>query len=114
MLDKKSLNSLRKICDKIDKASQAAYREEETQTVEAEVIPSAADVAAQKRREQQFSQLLGEIASEDMQKQAKQQSLDEDDDTLIERLKPHFEVSMKFDFDAYKHAYQILLLSKRQ
>ena len=114
MLDKKSLNSLRKICDKIDKASQAAYREEQAQTFEAEVMPSAAEVAAQKRREQQFNQLLGEIASEDMQKQAKQQSLDEDDDTLIERLKPHFEVSMNFDSDAYKHAYQILLLSKRQ
>ena len=93
MLDKKSLNILRKICDKIDKASEAAYRKEEAQTVEAEVIPSAAEVAAQKRREQQFNQLLGEVASEDMQKQAKQQSLDEDDD----RDCKNFCVNLKID-----------------
>ena len=48
-----------------------------------------------------------------MHTQAKHISLsDEGDDKLIEKLKPHFDASYDFDYDAYKAAYQLLLLSQ--
>ena len=107
-LDKKSRTRLAKICAKIDKATASASRDA------AKSAPiTAADIAKQKQARDKFNQLLGEIAIEDMHTQAKHISLsDEGDDKLIEKLKPHFEASYDFDYDAYKAAYQLLLLSQ--
>ena len=107
-LDKNSRTRLAKICAKIDKATASASRDA------AKSAPiTAADIAKQKQARDKFNQLLGEIAIEDMQTQAKHISLsDEGDDKLIEKLKPHFEASYDFDYDAYKAAYQLLLLSQ--
>lgn len=107
-LDKTSRTRLAKICAKIDKATASASRDA------AKSAPiTAADIAKQKQARDKFNQLLGEIAIEDMQTQAKHISLsDEGDDKLIEKLKPHFEASYDFDYDAYKAAYQLLLLSQ--
>ena len=107
-LDKTSRTRLAKICAKIDKATASASRDA------AKSAPiTAADIAKQKQARDKFNQLLGEIAIEDMQTQAKHISLsDEGDDELIEKLKPHFDASYDFDYDAYKAAYQLLLLSQ--
>ncbi|QRO13559.1 hypothetical protein I6J32_01365 [Moraxella osloensis] len=107
-LDKTSHTRLAKICAKIDKATASASRDA------AKSAPiTAADIAKQKQARDKFNQLLGEIAIEDMHTQAKHISLsDEGDDKLIEKLKPHFEASYDFDYDAYKAAYQLLLLSQ--
>ena len=107
-LDKNSRTRLAKICAKIDKATASASRDA------AKSAPiTAADIAKQKQALDKFNQLLGEIAIEDMHTQAKHISLsDEGDDKLIEKLKPHFEASYDFDYDAYKAAYQLLLLSQ--
>jgi hypothetical protein len=107
-LDKNSRTRLAKICAKIDKATASASRDA------AKSAPiTAADIAKQKQARDKFNQLLGEIAIEDMQTQAKHISLsDEGDDELIEKLKPHFDASYDFDYDAYKAAYQLLLLSQ--
>ena len=107
-LDKNSRTRLAKICAKIDKATASASRDA------AKSAPiTAADIAKQKQARDKFNQLLGEIAIEDMHTQAKHISLsDEGDDELIEKLKPHFEASYDFDYDAYKAAYQLLLLSQ--
>lgn len=107
-LDKTSRTRLAKICAKIDKATASASRDA------AKSAPiTAADIAKQKQARDKFNQLLGEIAIEDMHTQAKYISLsDEGDDELIEKLKPHFEASYDFDYDAYKAAYQLLLLSQ--
>ena len=107
-LDKNSRTGLAKICAKIDKATASASRDA------AKSAPiTAADIAKQKQARDKFNQLLGEIAIEDMHTQAKHISLsDEGDDKLIEKLKPHFEASYDFDYDAYKAAYQLLLLSQ--
>lgn len=107
-LDKTSHTRLAKICAKIDKATASASRDA------AKSAPiTAADIAKQTQARDKFNQLLGEIAIEDMQTQAKHISLsDEGDDELIEKLKPHFEASYDFDYDAYKAAYQLLLLSQ--
>ena len=107
-LDKNSRTRLAKICAKIDKATASASRDA------AKSAPiTAADIAKQKQARDKFNQLLGEIAIEDMHTQAKHISLsDERDDKLIEKLKPHFEASYDFDYDAYKAAYQLLLLSQ--
>ena len=107
-LDKTSRTRLAKICAKIDKATASASRD-----AAASAPITAADIAKQKQARDKFNQLLGEIAIEDMQTQAKHISLsDEGDDKLIEKLKPHFEASYDFDYDAYKAAYQLLLLSQ--
>ena len=117
-LDKTSRTRLAKICAKIDKATaqeQAASQQSSyTDTVSSARVPmTAADIAKQKQARDKFNQLLGEIAIEDMHTQAKHISLsDEGDDELIEKLKPHFEASYDFDYDAYKAAYQLLLLSQ--
>ncbi|MEX6456592.1 hypothetical protein AB6N28_03605 [Moraxella osloensis] len=107
-LDKNSRTRLAKICAKIDKATASASLDA------AKSAPiTAADIAKQKQARDKFNQLLGEIAIEDMHTQAKHISLsDEGDDKLIEKLKPHFEASYDFDYDAYKAAYQLLLLSQ--
>ena len=106
-LDKNSRTRLAKICAKIDKATASASRDA------AKSAPiTAADIAKQKQARDKFNQLLGEIAIEDMQTQAKHISLSDEDDELIEKLKPHFEASYDFDYDAYKAAYQLLLLSQ--
>lgn len=106
-LDKNSRTRLAKICAKIDKATASASRDA------AKSAPiTAADIAKQKQARDKFNQLLGEIAIEDMQTQAKHISLSDEDDELIEKLKPHFEASYGFDYDAYKAAYQLLLLSQ--
>ena len=107
-LDKNSRTRLAKICAKIDQATASASRDA------AKSAPiTAADIAKQKQARDKFNQLLGEIAIEDMHTQAKHISLsDEGDDKLIEKLKPHFEASYDFDYDAYKAAYQLLLLSQ--
>lgn len=114
-LDKKSRTRLAKICEKIDTAT-AQEQAESQQSSYADTAPvrmTAADIAKQKQARDKFNQLLGEIAIEDMQTQAKHISLsDEGDDELIEKLKPHFEASYDFDYDAYKAAYQLLLLSQ--
>ncbi|MBW4017298.1 hypothetical protein HG533_00525 [Moraxella osloensis] len=113
-LDKTSRTRLAKICEKIDTATaqeQAAGQ----QSGIADTAPArmtAADIAKQKQARDKFNQLLGEIAIEDMQTQAKHISLSDEDDELIEKLKPHFEASYDFDYDAYKAAYQLLLLSQ--
>lgn len=121
-LDSKSLKSLTKICDKIDKATQAEYdsetSEDSYETTATTVVASAAvpmseaDIAKQQQARDSFNRLLGEIAAEDMQTQANNMPLSDDNDTLIQRLQPHFEASYDFDYDTYKKAYQILLLSQ--
>lgn len=114
-LDKTSRTRLAKICEKIDTATaqeQAASQQSGIADT-APVRMTAVDIAKQKQARDKFNQLLGEIAIEDMQTQAKHISLsDEEDDELIEKLKPHFEASYDFDYDAYKAAYQLLLLSQ--
>ena len=122
-LDKTSRTRLAKICEKIDTATaqehaasqQSSYADTASRdaAASAPVPMTAADIAKQTQALDKFNQLLGEIAIEDMQTQAKHISLsDEDDDELIEKLKPHFEASYDFDYDAYKAAYQLLLLSQ--
>lgn len=122
-LDKKSRTRLAKICEKIDKATaqeqaasqQSSYADTASRdaAASAPVRMTAADIAKQTQARDKFNQLLGEIAIEDMQTQAKHISLsDEGDDALIEKLKPHFEASYDFNYDAYKAAYQLLLLSQ--
>ena len=120
-LDKTSRTRLAKICAKIDKATAqeqaASQRSGSADTASSDAAASvrmtAADIAKQKQARDKFNQLLGEIAIEDMQTQAKHISLsDEGDDELIEKLKPHFEASYDFNYDAYKAAYQLLLLSQ--
>ena len=113
-LDKKSRTRLAKICEKIDTAT-AQEQAESQQSSYADTAPvrmTAADIAKQKQARDKFNQLLGEIAIEDMHTQAKHISLSDEDDELIEKLKPHFEASYDFDYDAYKAAYQLLLLSQ--
>jgi len=122
-LDKTSRTRLAKICEKIDTATaqeQAASQQSSSAdtassdaAASAPVPMTAADIAKQTQARDKFNQLLGEIAIEDMQTQAKHISLsDEGDDELIEKLKPHFEASYDFNYDAYKAAYQLLLLSQ--
>nr|WP_312384042.1 hypothetical protein [Moraxella sp. CTOTU47579] len=122
-LDKTSRTRLAKICEKIDKATaqeqaasqQSSYADTASRdaAASAPVPMTAADIAKQTQAHDKFNQLLGEIAIEDMQTQAKHISLsDEGDDELIEKLKPHFEASYDFNYDAYKAAYQLLLLSQ--
>jgi hypothetical protein len=122
-LDKTSRTRLAKICAKIDKATaqeqaasqQSSYADTASSdaAASAPVPMTAADIAKQTQARDKFNQLLGEIAIEDMQTQAKHISLsDEGDDELIEKLKPHFEASYDFNYDAYKAAYQLLLLSQ--
>ena len=114
-LDKTSRTRLAKICAKIDKATaqEHAASQQSSSVDTAPVRMTAADIAKQKQARDKFNQLLGEIAIEDMHTQAKHISLsDEGDDKLIEKLKPHFEASYDFDYDAYKAAYQLLLLSQ--
>lgn len=121
-LDKKSRTRLAKICAKIDKATaqeqaasqQSSYADTASSdaAASAPVPMTAADIAKQKQARDKFNQLLGEIAIEDMQTQAKHISLSDEDDKLIEKLKPHFEASYDFNYDAYKAAYQLLLLSQ--
>lgn len=114
-LDKTSRTRLAKICAKIDKATaqQHAASQQSSYADTASVRMTAADIAKQTQARDKFNQLLGEIAIEDMQTQAKHISLsDEGDDELIEKLKPHFEASYDFNYDAYKAAYQLLLLSQ--
>lgn len=113
-LDKTSRTRLAKICEKIDTATaqeQAASQQSGIADT-APVRMTAVDIAKQKQARDKFNQLLGEIAIEDMQTQAKHISLSDEDDELIEKLKPHFEASYDFDYDAYKAAYQLLLLSQ--
>ena len=120
-LDKTSRTRLAKICAKIDKATAqeqaASQRSGSADTASSDAAASvrmtAADIAKQTQARDKFNQLLGEIAIEDMQTQAKHISLsDEGDDELIEKLKPHFEASYDFNYDAYKATYQLLLLSQ--
>ena len=114
-LDKTSRTRLAKICEKIDKAiAQEQAASQQSGSADTATVPmTAADIAKQKQARDKFNQLLGEIAIEDMQTQAKHISLsDEGDDELIEKLKPHFEASYDFNYDAYKAAYQLLLLSQ--
>jgi len=113
-LDKKSRTRLAKICAKIDKATaqEQAASQQSSYADTAPVRMTAADIAKQKQARDKFNQLLGEIAIEDMQTQAKHISLSDEDDELIEKLKPHFEASYDFNYDAYKAAYQLLLLSQ--
>lgn len=113
-LDKTSRTRLAKICAKIDKATaqEQAASQQSSYADTAPVRMTAADIAKQKQARDKFNQLLGEIAIEDMQTQAKHSSLSDEDDELIEKLKPHFEASYDFNYDAYKAAYQLLLLSQ--
>ena len=113
-LDKTSRTRLAKICAKIDKATaqQQAASQQSSYADTAPVRMTAADIAKQTQARDKFNQLLGEIAIEDMQTQAKHISLSDEDDELIEKLKPHFEASYDFNYDAYKAAYQLLLLSQ--
>lgn len=121
-LDKTSRTRLAKICEKIDKATaqeqaasqQSSYADTASRdaAASAPVPMTAADIAKQTQARDKFNQLLGEIAIEDMQTQAKHISLSDEDDELIEKLKPHFEASYDFNYDAYKAAYQLLLLSQ--
>ena len=113
-LDKTSRTRLAKICAKIDKATaqEQAASQQSGSADSAPVRMTAADIAKQTQARDKFNQLLGEIAIEDMQTQAKHISLSDEDDELIEKLKPHFEASYDFDYDAYKAAYQLLLLSQ--
>ena len=113
-LDKTSRTRLAKICEKIDTATaqEQAASQQSGSADTASVRMTAVDIAKQKQARDKFNQLLGEIAIEDMQTQAKHISLSDEDDELIEKLKPHFEASYDFDYDAYKAAYQLLLLSQ--
>ena len=113
-LDKTSRTRLAKICAKIDKATAQEHAASQ-QSGSADTAPvrmTAADIAKQTQARDKFNQLLGEIAIEDMQTQAKHISLSDEYDELIEKLKPHFEASYDFNYDAYKAAYQLLLLSQ--
>lgn len=113
-LDKTSRTRLAKICEKIDTATaQEHAASQQSSYADTASASTAVDIAKQTQARDKFNQLLGEIAIEDMHTQAKHISLsDEDDDELIEKLKPHFEASYDFDYDAYKAAYQLLLLSQ--
>ena len=113
-LDKTSRTRLAKICEKIDTATaQEHAASQQSSYADTASASTAVDIAKQTQALDKFNQLLGEIAIEDMQTQAKHISLsDEGDDELIEKLKPHFEASYDFDYDAYKAAYQLLLLSQ--
>ena len=113
-LDKTSRTRLAKICAKIDKATaqEQAASQQSSSADTAPVRMTAADIAKQTQARDKFNQLLGEIAIEDMQTQAKHISLSDEDDELIEKLKPHFEASYDFNYDAYKAAYQLLILSQ--
>lgn len=120
-LDKTSRTRLAKICEKIDTATaqeqaesqQSSYADTASSDAAASAPMTAADIAKQTQARDKFNQLLGEIAIEDMQTQGKHISLsDEGDNELIEKLKPHFEASYDYDYDAYKAAYQLLLLSQ--
>ena len=113
-LDKTSRTRLAKICAKIDKATaQEQAASQQSGSADSAPVPmTAADIAKQKQARDKFNQLLGEIAIEDMQTQAKHISLSDEYDELIEKLKPHFEASYDFNYDAYKAAYQLLLLSQ--
>ena len=119
-LDKTSRARLAKICEKIDKATaqeqaasqQSSYADTASSDAAASVRMTAADIAKQTQARDKFNQLLGEIAIEDMHTQAKHISLSDEDDELIEKLKPHFEASYDFNYDAYKAAYQLLILSQ--
>ena len=113
-LDKNSRTRLAKICAKIDKATaQEHAASQQSSYADTASASTAVDIAKQTQALDKFNQLLGEIAIEDMHTQAKHISLsDEGDDKLIEKLKPHFEASYDFDYDAYKAAYQLLLLSQ--
>ena len=113
-LDKTSRTRLAKICEKIDTATaqEQAASQQSSYADTAPVRMTAVDIAKQTQALDKFNQLLGEIAIEDMQTQAKHISLSDEDDELIEKLKPHFEASYDFDYDAYKAAYQLLLLSQ--
>ena len=113
-LDKTSRTRLTKICEKIDTATaQEQAASQQSSYAGTASASTAADIAKQTQARDKLNQLLGEIAIADMQTQAKRISLsDEGDDELIEKLKPHFEASYDFDYDAYKAAYQLLLLSQ--
>ncbi|OBX62565.1 hypothetical protein A9299_05150 [Moraxella osloensis] len=112
-LDKKSRTRLAKICEKIDTATaQEQAASQQSGIADTASASTAVDIAKQTQARDKFNQLLGEIAIEDMQTQAKHISLSDEDDELIEKLKPHFEASYDFDYDAYKAAYQLLLLSQ--
>lgn len=113
-LDKTSRTRLAKICEKIDTATaQEHAASQQSSYADTASASTAVDIAKQTQALDKFNQLLGEIAIEDMHTQAKHISLsDEGDDELIEKLKPHFEASYDFDYDAYKAAYQLLLLSQ--
>lgn len=112
-LDKTSRTRLAKICEKIDTATaQEQAASQQSSYADTASSDAAVDIAKQTQALDKFNQLLGEIAIEDMQTQAKHISLSDEDDELIEKLKPHFEASYDFDYDAYKAAYQLLLLSQ--
>ena len=112
-LDKTSRTRLAKICEKIDTATaQEQAASQQSSYADTASASTAVDIAKQTQAHDKFNQLLGEIAIEDMQTQAKHISLSDEDDELIEKLKPHFEASYDFDYDAYKAAYQLLLLSQ--
>ena len=112
-LDKTSRTRLAKICEKIDTATaQEHAASQQSGSADTASASTAVDIAKQTQARDKFNQLLGEIAIEDMQTQAKHISLSDEDDELIEKLKPHFEASYDFDYDAYKAAYQLLLLSQ--
>ncbi|MFN3563141.1 MAG: hypothetical protein ACK4V8_01700 [Moraxella osloensis] len=112
-LDKTSRTRLAKICEKIDTATaQEHAASQQSSYADTASASTAVDIAKQTQALDKFNQLLGEIAIEDMQTQAKHISLSDEDDELIEKLKPHFEASYDFDYDAYKAAYQLLLLSQ--
>lgn len=112
-LDKTSRTRLAKICEKIDTATtQEQAASQQSSYADTASASTAVDIAKQTQALDKFNQLLGEIAIEDMQTQAKHISLSDEDDELIEKLKPHFEASYDFDYDAYKAAYQLLLLSQ--
>lgn len=112
-LDKTSRTRLAKICEKIDTATaQEHAASQQSGIADTASASTAVDIAKQTQALDKFNQLLGEIAIEDMQTQAKHISLSDEDDELIEKLKPHFEASYDFDYDAYKAAYQLLLLSQ--
>lgn len=112
-LDKKSRTRLAKICEKIDTATaQEHAASQQSSYADTASASTAVDIAKQTQALDKFNQLLGEIAIEDMQTQAKHISLSDEEDELIEKLKPHFEASYDFDYDAYKAAYQLLLLSQ--
>lgn len=114
-LDQKSLKTLTKLCAKIDKISeqQAATATTSTAMASTPVVMTQAELAKERAAIASFNQLLGKIAVEDMQTQAKGIDLaDKDTAPLIEQLRPHFEASYGFDYEAYKQAYKLMLLSQ--